>query len=175
MFKGLCRKCRKQGHKAVDCRSEPKEGPKKGIKCYNCNKYAGHIAKDCPKPKKQRPFNRSAPQERPAENGMFVGTHEVEDYEMVEYTGFCINSDNDFSEIDYGDEPSDSDEYEVVPYDSQAEYLDEEDLTILDDDSTIQVVDKVEDKDLATPKNSTVDDSDSHKKNISTYFCFQQG
>ena len=35
-FKGLCRNCGKQGHKASDCCS--KEAiPRMGIKCFNCN------------------------------------------------------------------------------------------------------------------------------------------
>ena len=37
-FKGLCRKCGKQGHKAADCRSKESSTPFKGIKCYNCNR-----------------------------------------------------------------------------------------------------------------------------------------
>ena len=39
----------------------------KGIKCYNCNKYAGHITKDCLEPKEEQ--NDDAKKE----TGMFVG------------------------------------------------------------------------------------------------------
>ena len=38
-FKGLCQKCGKQGHKAVNCRSKEPSTPFKGVKCYNCNQY----------------------------------------------------------------------------------------------------------------------------------------
>ena len=40
-FKGKCRKCGKQGHKAIDCRSDKNKG------CFNCGKE-GHFARDCP-------------------------------------------------------------------------------------------------------------------------------
>jgi hypothetical protein len=39
----------------------------KGVKCFNCNKHAGHIARDCPEPKKDK--NESSTKE----TGMFVG------------------------------------------------------------------------------------------------------
>ena len=60
-FKGFCRNCGKQGHKAADCRSKKKPAPKDKengkkrdlgkVKCYNCGKM-GHFARDCSKPKK---------------------------------------------------------------------------------------------------------------------------
>jgi hypothetical protein len=57
-FKGLCRNCGKQAHKSADCRSKGSkaDGEKtgKGIKCFNCNKFAGHIANDCPEEKKKK-------------------------------------------------------------------------------------------------------------------------
>ena len=63
-FKGKCRNCGKQGHKPADCRvnntvsgergATDKDGKEKGMKCFNCNKYAGHMAKDCPEKKKQK-------------------------------------------------------------------------------------------------------------------------
>ena len=40
-FKGKCRKCGKQGHKAVDCKSDMK-----GV-CFECGED-GHFARDCP-------------------------------------------------------------------------------------------------------------------------------
>ena len=76
-FKGKCRNCGKQGHKSVDCRvssnvsgnkgSKDEDGEEKGMKCFNCNKYAGHIAKDCPEKKKEKGG------EEKKETGMFVG------------------------------------------------------------------------------------------------------
>ena len=77
-FKGNCRSCGKQGHKAAECRSKPtknekdrdgsnknRDGVGKNIKCYNCNKFAGHLSKDCPEKRKDK---GKAP-----EHGMFVG------------------------------------------------------------------------------------------------------
>ncbi len=69
-FKGLCRKCGKQGHKASDCRSQEPSTPFKGVKCYNCNRYAGHLSKDCPKPRRQPKTTRFNKQ---SESRMFVG------------------------------------------------------------------------------------------------------
>jgi Zinc knuckle len=72
-FKGLCRNCGKQGHKAADCRSKAntagtkkKEGKQIGIKCFNCNKFVGHYARDCPE-------RTNKTQNVGAESGMFVG------------------------------------------------------------------------------------------------------
>jgi hypothetical protein len=66
-FKGLCRKCGKQGHKASECRNkDPMQN--KGIKCFNCNRYAGHIARDCPEPKREVKMKNKS-----NESGMFVG------------------------------------------------------------------------------------------------------
>ncbi len=36
-LKGLCQKCSKQGHKAVDCCLKESSTPFKGVKFYNCN------------------------------------------------------------------------------------------------------------------------------------------
>ena len=66
-FKGLCQKCGKQGHKALECRNkDPMQN--KGVKCFNCNRYAGHIARDCPEPKRE--FKKKS---KPNKSGMFVG------------------------------------------------------------------------------------------------------
>ena len=85
-FKGLCRNCGKQGHKAADCRSKAntagtkkKEGKTVGIKCFNCNKFAGHYARDCPEQTK-------GTQNAGAESGMFVGC------------AFNVNEDNNNKE-----------------------------------------------------------------------------
>jgi hypothetical protein len=52
-FKGDCRKCGKQGHKAADCRGETNQGAggntksNANITCYKCQKK-GHYARECP-------------------------------------------------------------------------------------------------------------------------------
>ena len=55
-FKGKCRKCGKQGHKAVNCKSD-----KKGV-CFECGED-GHFARDCPNKDK----------DKTGKLGMFVG------------------------------------------------------------------------------------------------------
>ena len=104
-FKGDCRNCGKQGHKAADCRSKNKNaGPnkdkdnKKKLKCFNCNKYAGHISKDCPD--KKRDADSAV-----KETGMFVGCcveiNDSNDSNEQHYVGyspaakseFCASSD----------------------------------------------------------------------------------
>ena len=49
-FKGFCKNCGIQGHKAVNCTrdkgTQEKRVQKETRKCYNCNKV-GHLAKDC--------------------------------------------------------------------------------------------------------------------------------
>ena len=90
-FKGLCKNCGKQGHKAADCRSKSntaganKETKGKGVKCFNCNKYAGHIAKDCPEEKKTK---------EKKETGMFVGI-----VETIEIHDEKSDTDDDFEII----------------------------------------------------------------------------
>ena len=76
-FKGKCRNCGKQGHKLVDCcvnsnvsgnkGAKDKDGTEKGMKCFNCKKYAGHVAEYCPEKKKAKGG------EEKKETGMFVG------------------------------------------------------------------------------------------------------
>jgi hypothetical protein len=61
-FKGRCRKCGKQGHKASDCKSD-----KKGV-CFNCGED-GHFARNCPKKTSAKPSNEGG-------SGMFVGMAE---------------------------------------------------------------------------------------------------
>ena len=56
-FKGRCRKCGIQGHKASECKSD-----KKGV-CYHCGED-GHFARDCPKKDNSNPGTNL---------GMFVG------------------------------------------------------------------------------------------------------
>ena len=81
-FKGMCRNCAKQGHKSIDCRSkrptlnDEKKKYNKDIKCYNCGKNVGHIAKDCPEPKRERNVK--------TKTGMFVGVCIEIDEEMSE-------------------------------------------------------------------------------------------
>jgi hypothetical protein len=56
-FKGKCRKCGKQGHKADDCRSNNKV-------CFECGKE-GHFARECPDKKSKDTDTK--------DTGMFVG------------------------------------------------------------------------------------------------------
>ncbi len=60
-FKGDCRKCGKQGHKAADCRGNANAGEGKGkgggkdnsnVTCYKCQEK-GHYARECPNKKKE--------------------------------------------------------------------------------------------------------------------------
>ena len=73
-FKGDCHNCGKQGHKASECCSKSNvagdkghKDKKTGIKCFNCNKFAGHYAKDCPEKKKTKVSDKKI------ETRMFVG------------------------------------------------------------------------------------------------------
>ena len=71
-FKHICHTCSKQGHKASNCQVKKmiqvnKLTTNEGVKCFNCNKHAGHIAEDCPEPKKERSKSSTK------ETGMFVG------------------------------------------------------------------------------------------------------
>ena len=83
-FKGQCRNCGKQGHKASECRSKSNvagdrghKEKKTGIKCFNCNKFGGHYAKDCPEEKRKKANQDTK------ETGMFLGmcTQKNEHYE----------------------------------------------------------------------------------------------
>jgi hypothetical protein len=49
-FKGYCRTCGKQGHKAGECTQNTTSG-NETRRCHNCGKV-GHLIKDCPNPKK---------------------------------------------------------------------------------------------------------------------------
>ena len=71
-FKGRCRKCGKQGHKASDCRSD-----KKGV-CFNCGQD-GHFSKNCPQKKVVEKGNSND-----TSTGMFVG--------MVEHSSKAATS-----------------------------------------------------------------------------------
>ena len=53
---------------------------KKKLKCFNCNKYAGHISKDCPNKKWDA-------DSAVKETGMFVG------YSPAAKSEFCASSD----------------------------------------------------------------------------------
>lgn len=90
-FKGQCRNCGKQGHKASECRSKSnvagdkgQKDKKTGVKCFNCNKFAGHYAKDCPELKKTKTSDDKK------ETGMFVGMctqkHECHDCNLKSKT-----------------------------------------------------------------------------------------
>ena len=68
---------------AANCRVQKKTNgygnrpPPKGVKCFNCNKHARHITKDCPEPKQECTTTK--------ETGMFVGMCTI-DYEDIEAT-----------------------------------------------------------------------------------------
>ena len=73
-FKGNCRNCGKQGHKASKCCSKSnvagdkgQKEKKSGMKCFNCNKFAGYYAKDCPESKEKKATDEKK------ETGMFIG------------------------------------------------------------------------------------------------------
>jgi hypothetical protein len=59
-FKGDCKKCGKQGHKAEDCRSgksnndssDGRSNKEKYVKCFKCHKK-GHYSRECPQKKDQ--------------------------------------------------------------------------------------------------------------------------
>ena len=66
-FKGKCRKCGKQGHKASECK-----GDKKKV-CFNCQKE-GHFARDCPeKDEKDKEKDSKDSKDKAKDMGMFVG------------------------------------------------------------------------------------------------------
>ncbi len=73
-FKGDCRKCGKQGHKAADCRGEAVNtgdtNQNKHVTCFKCQKK-GHYARQCPE--------RSNPQE----SGFFCGMVVTEAVEEI--------------------------------------------------------------------------------------------
>ena len=97
-FKGTCRNCGRQGHRSNECRSRPAgtkvDKPRhppivgKGLKCFNCNKYAGHISKDCPEPRRE---NTTTKNRESNETGMFVGT--CEEIHRVGLTSTDIDSE----------------------------------------------------------------------------------
>ena len=92
--------------------------PFKGIKCFNCNRYAGHIARDCPKPRR---IPRH-PKAKTAETGMFVGmankiatfsplSNET-GWDMVTSCNQCQHFCGHISEIDADDKAATSKEEE---------------------------------------------------------------
>jgi hypothetical protein len=125
-FKGLCNKCGKQGHKALDCRVKPenytKANPSKGgnyfktsnghfktnnkvfsdksnLTCWNCQKK-GHVARDCKEPK--------------ANQGMFIGNMDYyfedlasydSEYEEGEVTDFSSANGQNECGSEYSDAP----------------------------------------------------------------------
>jgi hypothetical protein len=98
-FKGTCRNCGRQGHRANECRSKPAgtkpEKPKpiatvgKGLKCFNCNKFAGHLSKDCPEPRRD---NTNTKPKESNETGMFVGV--CEETHRIGLSSDDFNSNN---------------------------------------------------------------------------------
>ena len=58
-FKGHCRTCGTQGHKAQNCPSTRNQGATTNSKetrsCYNCG-LTGHLSKDCTSPRKQKHY-----------------------------------------------------------------------------------------------------------------------
>ena len=84
---------------ANECRSKPagtkSEKPKpiatvgKGLKCFNCNKFAGHLSKDCLEPRRD---NTNTKPKESNETGMFVGV--CEETHRVGLSSDDFNSNN---------------------------------------------------------------------------------
>ena len=75
--KNKCNICGKKDHCATSLCSVSNNAGKKnkgrGIKCFNCNKYTGHIAKDCPEPTQTRKKQGYKNDKDKYETEMFVG------------------------------------------------------------------------------------------------------
>ena len=119
--KNKCKNCGKQGHRTAECRTVSntagKKNEAKGIKCFNCNKYAGHIAKDCPEPKQARnkKGDKKEKDDDKPETGMFVGM-------AISFFDNLSENNDDDDEVEYnGEEKSEVE----VEYKSEDENQDE--------------------------------------------------
>ena len=59
-----------------------------GIKCYNCNKFAGHISKDCPEPRRERKGQQQ-------QQGRALVARAEEDEPALHLARACTLSDDD--------------------------------------------------------------------------------
>ena len=92
-YKGICKNCGKQGHKANLCQSKMNTSgtnangtnEKMRLRCYKCNKYVGNIARDCPEPK------GALYSEKKNKTGMYVGMCE-ENMEVTNATMEVTNT-----------------------------------------------------------------------------------
>ena len=99
-FKGTCRKCGKQGHKAADCRGDSSQGSGSGgsgggdknknkdVTCYKCQEK-GHYARECKNEKKEK-----------TEYSLFCGAVVAEDILSEEDEVSLSEGDDDKSDAD---------------------------------------------------------------------------
>jgi hypothetical protein len=95
--------------------SGAKDGTKK-LKCFNCNKYAGHVAKDCPEEKKEKK-KKNKEDDKEKETQMFVGMVDVIDKEPDDNAPVTFDHDETYEFIGVTIEETNKiyENYEFVP------------------------------------------------------------